>query len=68
MFTPGKPTKIYPASVLDAGAGYAVFTGEIHPIFLPCVLIDLPFSLVFDTLLLPYDVIVWDDDSRFKVW
>ena len=46
--TPGKLTPLYPATSVDV---IAMRT----PLFLPA-LIDLPFSLVTDTLLLPVDI------------
>jgi uncharacterized protein YceK len=57
---------VYPATSIDGAVAYeCVQIGgpESGLLFLGCI-IDLPSSLVFDTLLLPLDLFVWYDYSR----
>lgn len=54
---------IYPATCVDAGVVALYWTEFGWPAGLmitPLALLDLPFSLVSDTVCLPYDLVVWE--------
>ena len=62
----GPPNTVYPATVMDCGYLKAmatdgcVFQGQVvwwaRPVIFAVFLVDLPISLVADTLCLPFDI------------
>ena len=59
--------KIYSATIYDIKS-FANLEGAVV-IFSPIVILDLPFSLVFDTILLPYKtyLIIAEDKNATKL-
>ena len=53
-----KITQVYPATSIDVVCMGHALTGKENFMYLFGGLIDLPFSIVFDTVLLPYDIYI----------
>ena len=63
----GKVTKVYPAVVYDCKELYDIhwnYTYKIPSVVI--LIVDLPISIITDTILLPYDLIVWESDKELK--